>query len=54
MKLYAVVSHEGAKLDSGHYYAHICQDGKTWRKFNDSSVEIVPKEQVSAVHWALN
>lgn len=33
-ELYAVLVHEGAKAESGHYY-NFAKEGEIWYKFND-------------------
>lgn len=52
-ELFAVVTHQGASADSGHYCAYVKKDdsdGKTWYFFNDDTVTEVDQTKVETLY----
>ncbi|CCX08485.1 ubiquitin C-terminal hydrolase-like protein [Pyronema domesticum] len=52
-ELFAVVTHQGAGADSGHYCAYVKKeggDGKTWYYFNDDSVTEVDQQKIETLY----
>jgi ubiquitin carboxyl-terminal hydrolase 14 len=52
-ELMAVVTHQGASADSGHYCAYVKKeggDGKTWYFFNDDNVTEVDQQKIETLY----
>ena len=52
-ELFAVVTHQGAGADSGHYCAYVKKeggDGKTWYFFNDDTVTEVDQQKIETLY----
>jgi ubiquitin carboxyl-terminal hydrolase 14 len=52
-ELFAVVTHQGASADSGHYCAYVKKDGgdgNTWYFFNDDSVTEVDQQKIETLY----
>jgi ubiquitin carboxyl-terminal hydrolase 14 len=52
-ELFAVVTHQGASADSGHYCAYVKKengDGKTWYFFNDDNVTEVDQSKIETLY----
>lgn len=52
-ELFAVITHQGASADSGHYCAYVKKDGgdgKTWYFFNDDTVTEVDQQKIETLY----